>query len=319
MQSAVIFGGAGFIGTRLARHLTERGVDVTIADLAKPDEQPGYSLLQVDVRQPIADIIPRTPDTTLYLLAAVHRTPGHADFEYFATNVGGARQIADFAERTGIRKIVFTSSVAVYGPDEANKDEDSLPAPTSAYGQSKLAAEQVLTEWQGAGPGRQLVIARPAVVFGPGEHGNFTRLASALRRRMFAYPGRRDTVKGCCYVDDLIDSFDFALGTGQNHFLYNYAYPAPYTIEAICEAFHRSGGLPRPLGALPLRALNAGAMALERLASLGLDTGINRARIAKLTTSTRISPARLLALGYRFPTDLPAALSRWQAEAGAFR
>jgi len=319
METAIIFGGAGFIGTRLARHLSGRGADVTIADLNHPAPPAVGRSLQIDVRQPIPETIPTTADTTIYLLAAVHRTPGHADAEYFATNVGGAQQVVKFAARHGIRQIVFTSSVAVYGADEAAKDETTLPVPTSAYGRSKLMAERILTEWQCAAPDRHLVIARPAVVFGPGERGNFTRLAKALKHRIFAYPGRRDTVKGCCYVDDLVNSFDFALASGQGRFLYNYAYPAPYTIEAICEAFHKAGGLPRPIGALPLGLLNVGALASETLAKFGIDTGINRARIAKLTASTHITPARLMKAGYNFPTDLPAALELWRAETGAFR
>ncbi len=319
METALIIGGAGFIGTRLSRHLMRRNVPVLRADLL-PGRTAGMSeAVPVDVRTPLPDALPADPDTTIYLLAAVHRTPGHADAEYFCTNVDGARHVAAFAARRQVRRIVFTSSIAVYGPDELSKDESALPAPASAYGRSKLLAEQVLTEWQQADPGRQLVIARPAVVFGPGEAGNFTRLARALRHRFFAYPGRRDVVKGCCYVDDLIDSFSFAMAAGQGRLLYNFAYPEPYTVEAICEAFHRIGGLPRPVGAVPVGLLNGIAAMAERLACLGLDTGINRARVAKLTASSRIAPAEMLRLGYRFPTDLPGALALWRAEAGAFR
>ena len=165
---------------------------------------------------------------------------------------------------------------------------------------------------------RRLVIARPAVVFGWGEGGNFTRLASALKRRLFAYPGRRDTIKGCCYVKDLIDSFDFALSLNHRSFLYNFAYPEPYTIEAICDAFHQVGNLPRPIAKAPAWLLTAAAAPFEALESLGLNLGVNRARIAKLTRSTHIAPQRLQELGFEFRSGLKEGLSDWRSEAGEF-
>jgi nucleoside-diphosphate-sugar epimerase len=258
-------------------------------------------------------------DTVIYNLAAVHRTPGHPSEAYFETNVGGAHQIARFAARRGVRRVVFTSSIAVYGPREERMDETAAPLPASSYGWSKLLAEGVFQDWARADPGRRLVIVRPAVIFGPGEGGNFTRLAAALRRRAFAYPGRRDTIKGCAYVKDLIESMEFALALDRPEFLYNLAYPEPYTIEAICEAFHRVGNLPRPFGSLPAGVLNLAARPFEGLELLGLNLGVNRARIAKLTRSTHVAPQELMNLGYEFRRDLAAALDDWRREAGAFQ
>lgn len=321
MEHALIIGGGGFIGRRLARKLAATGVRVTVADHSPPLDSsaaPGVEHLIQDVRRLSPDHLPAGPDTTIYLLAAVHRTPGHESEEYFETNVTGARRVAAFAAATGVRRIVFTSSIAVYGPGEARKSEATTPKPETAYGWSKLLAEFELRGWAEDDPYRQLVIARPAVVFGPGEGGNFSRLAAALRRRIFAYPGRRDTIKGCCYVDDLIDSFAFALASGQRELIYNFAYPEAYSIEAICEAFSTVGDLPRPLGCAPQSALNTIARVCEGLERVGLATGVNRARIAKLTRSTHIAPARLESMGYRFPTDLRSGLAAWRDEAGAF-
>ncbi|MEM7269697.1 MAG: NAD-dependent epimerase/dehydratase family protein [Pseudomonadota bacterium] len=313
VEKAIIFGGAGFIGGHLARRLRARGAEVAVADNARRVRPvSGVSYFDVDVRRPIAGL-KADPDTVVYNLAAVHRTPGHPSHEYYDVNVEGARNVAAFAADAGVRRLVFTSSIAVYGPGEERMDEASNPLPASSYGWSKLLAERVLEDWRRAEDGRRLVIARPAVIFGPGEGGNFTRLAAALKRRLFAYPGRRDTIKGCAYVKDLLDSFDFALARGEPELLYNFAYPEPYTIEAICEAFHEVGGLPRPLAMAPAWALKAAALPLE---ALGLEA--NRARIAKLTKSTHIAPLRLTELGYTFKTELRDALSDWRSEAGSF-
>ena len=319
-EHAVIFGGAGFIGRHLARALRTRGAAVSVADIAETVRPiSGVRYFHVDVRQPINEVeLGATPDTVIYNLAAVHRTPGHKSAEYFDTNVEGAKNIVDFADRAGVRRIVFTSSIAVYGPREERLDEDAKPLPSSSYGWSKLLAERVFDEWGAGNPDRRLTTVRPAVVFGPGEAGNFTRLAGALQRRLFAYPGRRDTIKGCCYVKDLIDSFDFALTLDRPAFLYNFAYPDPYTIEAICDAFHQVGGLPRPVAKAPAWMLSAAAAPFERLEGLGLNLGVNRARIAKLTRSTHIAPQRLQELGFEFRSSLSDGLSDWRREAGAF-
>lgn len=319
-EHAVIFGGAGFIGRHLARALRARGAAVTVADIAETVRPiSGVRYFNVDVRQPITEAdLAAGPDTVIYNLAAVHRTPGHESAEYFDTNVEGARNIANFADRAGVRRIVFTSSIAVYGPNEERMDEASNPLPTSSYGWSKLLAERVFDDWASAGSYRRIVTVRPAVVFGQGEAGNFTRLAGALKRRLFAYPGRRDTIKGCCYVKDLIDSFDFALTLDRPNFLYNFAYPEPYTIEAICDAFHQVGGLPRPLAKAPAWMMTAVAAPFEALEAMGLNLGVNRARIAKLTRSTHIAPQRLQELGFEFRFGLNDGLSDWRREAGEF-
>ena len=58
--------------------------------------------------------------------AAVHREPGHEEYEYFECNIKGAENICNWAERTNCQKIIFTSSIAPYGPSEDIKDESSV-------------------------------------------------------------------------------------------------------------------------------------------------------------------------------------------------
>lgn len=66
------------------------------------------------------------------MFAAVHRTPGHEDHEYFETNIRGAENVVAFAEKWNIKKIVFTSSIAPYGAAEELKKETTLPTPNTA-------------------------------------------------------------------------------------------------------------------------------------------------------------------------------------------
>jgi nucleoside-diphosphate-sugar epimerase len=316
MKNAIVFGGAGFIGTHLLRRLAATGeyarlVSVDMAPPAEPVE--GVDYRSHDLRRPVPDSV-GTDFAEAYNLAAVHRTPGHEPHEYYETNVGGAVQVCDFARRHGVPVVVFTSSIAIYGPGEDLKSETTTPTPTSDYGRSKLLAEMVHREWQASGEGRRLVVARPAVIFGKGERGNFTRLAGTLRKGVFVYPGRKDTIKSCGYVGELVETMRFAVAREEPSILYNFCYPHAYTIEEICQAFERVAQLPAPRGLIPQSLMNGAAMPFEMLDKVGLRNSINRERIAKLVLSTRVEPGWLNAAGYRFDTDLDEAIRRWKAD-----
>ena len=73
-----------------------------------------------------------TEDDVIFNFAAVHRTPGHEDHEYFETNIRGAENVVAFAEKWNIKKVVFTSSIAPYGAAEELKKETTLPTPNTA-------------------------------------------------------------------------------------------------------------------------------------------------------------------------------------------
>ncbi|MFR8401120.1 MAG: NAD-dependent epimerase/dehydratase family protein [Faecalibacterium prausnitzii] len=74
-----------------------------------------------------------------------------------------------FAEKYGIRKILFTSSIAPYGASEDLKTEETLPTPNTPYGISKLVAEKIHQIWQARDPARELTIVRPGIVYGKGS------------------------------------------------------------------------------------------------------------------------------------------------------
>ena len=158
----IIFGGSGFIGTHLIKLLKSEvvkdGDQIYDLDIVMPGEEgvvPGVvekiddvNYIRLDVRRKIEFEFTPTKDDIIFNLAAVHRTPGHPDKEYFQTNIRGAENVTEFAERYGINKILFTSSIAPYGAAEQLKKETTLPMPNTPYGISKLAAEKIHTIWQ---------------------------------------------------------------------------------------------------------------------------------------------------------------------------
>lgn len=76
--------------------------------------------------------------------------------------------------------MIFTSSIAPYGAAEALKKETTLPTPNTPYGISKLVAEKIHETWKEKNQG-QLIIVRPGIVYGKGEHGNMTRLYAGVK------------------------------------------------------------------------------------------------------------------------------------------
>jgi nucleoside-diphosphate-sugar epimerase len=312
----IVLGASGFIGTRLVRRLVKRGADVRAFDIAPPRERlDGVAYERLDVRNPLPRYAGDGAEV-MYNLAAVHRSPGHKSHEYYTTNVLGALNATALARDCDIPAVVFASTIAVYGPSEDRITEASPMTPASDYGYSKLIAESIHRSWLAQSNERRLVTVRPGVVFGPGERGNYTRLASALRRGLFAYPGRKSTVKSGGHVDELLAAIEFALGRQDQEITFNYAYPDETTTEDIVKTFSTVAGFTRRHPVVPAAVMLAGAWLCAAVTLLGFPNPMHRERVMKLVQSTRIAPAWLQANGFEFGANLRSALERWRDETG---
>jgi nucleoside-diphosphate-sugar epimerase len=327
----IIFGGSGFIASHLIdtikRDCLVEGDRILALDTVMPGEVgcvpgaveriEGVEYARCDVRFPIkVEGLNPTFDDIVFDLAAVHRTPGHRNMEYYETNIRGAENVTSFASKHGIARILFTSSIAVYGSGEELKMEASLPSPETAYGSSKLVSEKIHEVWQAGKKERRLVILRPGVVFGKGEQGNFSRMHKGVKGRYFFYAGRKDTIKACIYVKDLAGFMKqriIDIGAPGVELFNCSHYPAP-TVEAICEDVKEVSGLKRKIPVIPGWALKIAASAAGPLG--GERLGIHPDRVRKLMVSTNISGERMSESGYQFRYSLKEALSDWMTECG---
>lgn len=326
----IIFGGSGFIGTHLIHLLRQEcvrpGDRIYDLDLVLPGEEgvvpgivernEGVEYVRTDVRKSLTLNFTPTPEDVIFNLAAVHRTPGHPDQAYFETNIRGAENVTAFAERYGIRKILFTSSIAPYGASEELKTEQTLPTPNTPYGISKLVAEKIHQIWQAGDLARELTIVRPGIVYGKGEHGNMTRLYRGQKKGYFFYAGRKDTIKACIYVKELVQFFRYRMidhsfpGVG----LYNCTFEPAYTIEEICTAMQAATGLHRKIPLVPGGLLMAAATVLGPIG--GKKVGIHPARVKKLMVSTNVCGKKLAATDYRFHYTLEESFRDWFEDCG---
>lgn len=322
----IIFGGSGFIGTHLIRLLKESGLSkedkIYVPDIVMPGEEgvvpgivekiEGVEYIRCDVRKEITFDFAATDKDIIFNLAAVHRTPGHRDYEYFETNIRGAENVTAFAEKYGIRKILFTSSIAPYGAAEELKEETTLPTPNTPYGISKLAAEKIHEKWQnGNKENRCLTIVRPGVVYGKGEHGNMTRLYWGQKKRYFFYTGRKDTIKACIYVKELVRFFKYRMM--DNDFvgidIYNCTFEPAFNIQQICETMQKATDMKRHIFLIPGGLLMAGAAILGPIG--GKKVGIHPARVKKLMVSTNISGKKMKESGYPFHYSFEDTFRDW--------
>ncbi len=314
----LLFGGEGFIGRHLIDYLinVQKVPSDKVFSLDIELKSNGKNYVFTDVRKEITFSIPGISHSVIFNLAAIHVTPGHEDHEYFETNIKGAENICGFAEKNNIPTIVFTSSIAPYGPSEEIKPESSLPMPTTPYGISKLVAEHIFKTWQaGNSQERKLFIARPGVVFGKNEGGNFTRLYNAQNKGFFFYPGRKDTIKACIYIKDAVRILFSAINTEENNKvnIYNLTYsPAP-TIEEICLSISEVTSVSKPRLLVPAFFLKSVASVIYSLGwMIGKKfSGIHPDRVKKLMISTNVSGEKLQNSSYRIQFSLKEAIQDW--------
>ena len=298
MNDIIIFGGSGFIGSHLIKYLNSFGISPIVCDIIKKPllEDLDYTFRFVDVRKPIDIDISNFNIYAIYNLAAISKSPGHEPNEYYDTNINGAKNICDFARKNSINKIVFTSTIAVYGFNEIASIEDSNLDADSDYGHSKIQAESIHSKWLSEFKNRQLIILRPAVVYGLNENSNFHRLYKAMKLGLFFYPGRKDTLKSCIYVKDLV-SISYSLLKENTSEIINMCYKNALTIEEIVENIAKICHFRIPSLVIPSQFLLTISFIINKLTINKI--GIHPDRVKKIMFSTNVSGNKLSDLGYQ--------------------
>jgi len=217
-MSISIIGGSGFLGTRLCKRLDRSNIKYKVFDKKYSIDTKNY----IDVTD--LDSLDVLKDSkSIINLAAVHRDDVKPISLYDDINVDGAKNICLAAEKFNINKIIFTSSVAVYGFAKRNTGENGKINYFNDYGRTKFLAEKVFEEWQLKDPKtRTLVIVRPTVIFGEGNRGNVFNLLNQIASRKFLMFGSGKNIKSMAYVENVAAFLEFCTTLDKGKYLYNY-------------------------------------------------------------------------------------------------
>lgn len=312
-NAVLVTGSAGFIGQNLVTALRADGRRVVGLDRAAG---PAADALRLDLAALTKDDLPEPCPPTIIHLAALSKEPGYPWREYFANNAEATRRLCYVADEAGVRNIVFTSSMMAFAAGPWRRSESDFGDADTAYGCSKLQAEEILRAWQADKPGRRIRIVRPGVVFGPGDQGNMRRLIHGLNRRRFAYIGRNDTVKSCIYLKDMVRLLIHLIDDDGPHDTFHAVYPEQTTIRDHVEAINRAWGWDRRPPTVPYRMALAAATPFALVDPAGTRFGVHPRRIQKLYLDTNISSARLADIGFTQQYSLAEAFADWRRESG---
>ena len=203
------------------------------------------------------------------LLAAQHRDNVTPTSLYFDTNVGGTLSTLLAMERNGVKRILFFSSVAVYGINKDNPDETSPKDPFNHYGKSKWQAEQLLQEWHTMHADWNINVVRPTVTFGERNRGNVYNLLHQIQCRHFLMVGNGRNRKSMAYVGNIVAFVKFLIDnytSGYN--VFNYIDKPDYDMNQLVQ--HVETVLQKRLPAIriPYAIGMAGGYCLDALAWL---------------------------------------------------
>lgn len=206
MQSERIFvtGGTGFVGAAVVQQASAMGYHVRALSRGAPGGSPADEHVMADILDSGAlGEAMNGVDAVVHAagLAHVHSATPATDQQFESINHAGARNVAHAAAAAGVRDYVLVSSVSVYGRSDEPRDEDATCRPDSAYGWSKLRAEQATIEAV-SGSRMNLCIVRLATVYGEGDPGNVGRLIRAIVRGRFVWLGDGSNRKSLIYRDD---------------------------------------------------------------------------------------------------------------------
>ena len=218
----LIIGGSGFIGTRLCKRLQAANTPFQIVDKAKSNTFPEQTQI-CDIRDREKLLGVETDADVIINLAAEHRDDVRPKSLYDEVNVMGSQHVCDLAETKGINKIIFTSSVAVYGFAERGTDENGKINPFNDYGRTKYEAELIYKAWQAKDPeNRTLVVVRPTVVFGEQNRGNVYNLLKQIASGKFVMIGNGENRKSMAYVENVAAFLEFSNSMTSGVHTYNY-------------------------------------------------------------------------------------------------
>lgn len=233
-MKVAIIGGSGFVGTRLM-HALKKHPEAYFINIDKRQSKVFSTVTRIaNVLNKSALTLALKDIDLVVLLAAEHRDDVTPVSLYYDVNVKGMKNTLEAMEQNGVKRIIFTSSVAIYGLNKENPDESAPADPFNDYGRSKWQAEEVLQEWYNLHRDWNVNILRPTVIFGEGNRGNVFNLLNQIATGRFMMIGKGDNQKSMSYIGNIVAFIEFLMWEKPNGYnMYNYVDKPDFTTNDL--------------------------------------------------------------------------------------
>lgn len=309
-RKILVFGGSGFVGTRLIDIVGEDKC-VNIDKNQSFRYSPCTSLF--DIREmKFLSAIGKSCETVV-LLAAEHRDDVTPVSLYYDVNVEGTKNVLSAMDHRGINKIIFTSSVAVYGLNKDNPGEDHPTDPFNHYGKSKLQAENLLTEWYNKEPTqRTLIIIRPTVIFGERNRGNVFNLLRQIASGKFVMVGRGENKKSMAYVGNVAAFVKYWIENSKPGFmLFNYVDKPDLNMNELVALTKERLGKKLPAIRLPYWFAYLSGLVFDQISKItGKKFAVSSVRVKKFCATTQFNSTKAHNSGFKPDYTLNEGLNR---------
>lgn len=267
-RRALVTGGSGYFGCLLVDQLRRRGYEVSVFDLVDvPDRPSDVRYVAGDIRD--AEAVRRACDGVDVVHHNVAQVPLAKDKELFwSVNVGGAENLLGACAKHRVKKVVLTSSSAIFGVPPRNPVDDTVaPHPQEAYGRAKLEAETVARRFVER-EDLDVSIVRPRTILGHGRLGIFQILFEWVRTGKPVWVlGRGDNRYQFVHADDLADACIRA-GEVSGAETFNIGTERFGTMREALESLVRHAGTGSRVRSMPTRPAIVG---MEVTSKLGLS------------------------------------------------
>ena len=306
-----LIGASGFVGTRLIELLKQNNYF-----LQKVDKKQSRFHSEITV---IADVLDKNNLVTLLdntdvviLLAAEHRDDVTPTSLYYDVNVGGMRNTLEAMEANGVKRIIFTSSVAVYGLNKNNPTETYPADPFNHYGKSKWEAEKVLQEWYKVHPDWNINVIRPTVIFGERNRGNVYNLLKQISSGRFLMVGKGNNKKSMAYVGNIVAFIKFLIENKTTGYeVYNYIDKPDFTMNELVDHVSKVLNKHIPSVHYPLWLGMLGGFCFDVLAFITRrKLTISSVRVKKFCATTQFDATKVQNTDFRAPYTLAEGLAR---------
>lgn len=305
-----LIGASGFVGTRLIDLLK---VDHQIKNI---DIQSSHFFQEYTVTGDVRDFNSinglLTETDLVVLLAAQHRDDVTPTSLYYDTNVEGMKNVLKAMECNGVKRMVFFSSVAIYGLNKDNPDENTPADPFNHYGKSKWQAEQVLQEWYKTHNDWNIDIIRPTVIFGERNRGNVYNLLHQLSTGRFLKIGNGRNVKSMAYVGNVIAFVKYMIeNVTEGYNIFNYIDKPDFNMNQLTELVCSKLGKKIPAISFPYWIGMAGGYFFDFISFISRKKlEISSVRVKKYCSTTQYDSTKVHNTGFVPPFTLEQGLTR---------